>query len=350
MLESKSYIATPPGVTIKEQLDDYGMTQKEFARRMGLSEKHVSQLINGTVRLTPDVAERLELVLGIPARFWNTLEAIYQEKLIKAKRENELEKEIEIAKKYPYKSIAEWGMVADTTKSEEKVKNLCKYFGVHTLEKVHMFMPIACRRLAETEKSTYATWTLAQYAKHKAGEIEVETFSRNKLVNALPEIRKMTLYRSTAFAKQLEAVLAQCGVALVYLPRLQGSFLHGITFYDDNKNKIVLGVTMRGKYADKFWFSLFHEIAHILEGHIYRSRDVSEEEEKQADVIAANILIPEDKMQQFIGRGDYSIASIAQFAETIGVQQGIVIGRLQNDKQLDYRQFNQYKVKYDSIV
>ena len=52
MLESKSYIATPPGVTIKEQLDDYGMTQKEFARRMGLSEKHVSQLINGTVRLT----------------------------------------------------------------------------------------------------------------------------------------------------------------------------------------------------------------------------------------------------------------------------------------------------------
>ena len=47
MLESKSYIAIPPGATIKEQLDDRGMTQKEFASRMGLSEKHVSKLMNG---------------------------------------------------------------------------------------------------------------------------------------------------------------------------------------------------------------------------------------------------------------------------------------------------------------
>lgn len=46
---------------------------------------HVSQLINGDVHLTPEMAERLELVLGLPARFWNNLEAIHQEKLVKAK-------------------------------------------------------------------------------------------------------------------------------------------------------------------------------------------------------------------------------------------------------------------------
>lgn len=80
MLESKKYIATPPGATIKEQLNDRGMTQKEFANCMGMSEKHVSKLLSGCVHLTPDTAERLELVLGIPAGFWNKLEAIYQEK------------------------------------------------------------------------------------------------------------------------------------------------------------------------------------------------------------------------------------------------------------------------------
>lgn len=36
MLESKSFIATPPGATIREQLDDRGITQKEFASRMGI--------------------------------------------------------------------------------------------------------------------------------------------------------------------------------------------------------------------------------------------------------------------------------------------------------------------------
>ena len=50
MVRSKNTIATPPGATIREQLEDRGMTQKNFALRMNLSEKHVSQLINGDVR------------------------------------------------------------------------------------------------------------------------------------------------------------------------------------------------------------------------------------------------------------------------------------------------------------
>lgn len=87
MLESKRYIATPPGAAIKEQLDDRGMTQMEFAKQMGISEKPISKLINGEVHLTPEMAEKLELVLGVPASFWNKLEAIYQEKLAKAKNE-----------------------------------------------------------------------------------------------------------------------------------------------------------------------------------------------------------------------------------------------------------------------
>ena len=68
MLKSRTYIATPPGATIKEQLNDRAMSQKEFAIRMNLSEKHVSKLVNGEVQLTPEVAVRLETVLGVPAQ------------------------------------------------------------------------------------------------------------------------------------------------------------------------------------------------------------------------------------------------------------------------------------------
>ncbi len=82
MVRSSSFIATPPGATIKEQLNDRGMSQKEFAMRMDMSEKHISKLINGDVQLTSDMAVRLEIVLGVPARFWSNLEAIYREKLI----------------------------------------------------------------------------------------------------------------------------------------------------------------------------------------------------------------------------------------------------------------------------
>ena len=72
-MRSRKTIAIAPGATIKEQLEDQGMTQKEFALRMDMSEKHISKLINGEVHLTPDVAIRLEYVLGLPAQYWTNL-------------------------------------------------------------------------------------------------------------------------------------------------------------------------------------------------------------------------------------------------------------------------------------
>lgn len=90
MVRSSSFIATPPGATIKEQLVDRDMNQKEFAIRMDMSEKHISRLINGEVQLTPETAVKLELALGIPAKFWNNLERIYRESLIRVKHENSI--------------------------------------------------------------------------------------------------------------------------------------------------------------------------------------------------------------------------------------------------------------------
>ncbi len=96
-MKSRSYIATPPGATIKEQIVDRGMSQKEFAARMDMSEKHISKLINGEVLLTSEMAMRLEMVLGLPAHFWNNLESIYREKLQLIQEENEMDASIEIA-------------------------------------------------------------------------------------------------------------------------------------------------------------------------------------------------------------------------------------------------------------
>lgn len=95
---SRSYIATPPGATIREQLNNRGMSQKEFAARMDMSEKHISKLVNGEVALTPETAVRLEMALGVPAKFWNSLEAIYREKNVKAEAENAMDADAEMAK------------------------------------------------------------------------------------------------------------------------------------------------------------------------------------------------------------------------------------------------------------
>ena len=136
MTRSRSYIATPPGATIKEQLEDRNMNQKEFAARMDMSEKHISNLIKGNVQLTPDVANRLEMVLGLPATFWNNLESIYRDKLIKVNIENAMDRDMKIISKFPYKEMANLKWVANVTKKSEKVLALRKFFEVVHLSKM----------------------------------------------------------------------------------------------------------------------------------------------------------------------------------------------------------------------
>ena len=88
MLKSRSCIAVPPGATITEQLANKGITRRAFALKMGLSERRVIALLHGEDRLTPDIAVRLESVLGVPAQFWSNLERIYLNKRALIERGN----------------------------------------------------------------------------------------------------------------------------------------------------------------------------------------------------------------------------------------------------------------------
>ncbi|MFI6811630.1 HigA family addiction module antitoxin [Nonomuraea sp. NPDC050328] len=70
--------AVPPGETIREHLDELGMTPRELATRLDLSPEHLNRLVQGLAPLSAEMAQRLELVTGMPARLWNRLEADYQ--------------------------------------------------------------------------------------------------------------------------------------------------------------------------------------------------------------------------------------------------------------------------------
>lgn len=346
MVESKSYIAIPPGATIKEQLNDLGMKQKEFAIRMDMSEKHISKLINGEVLLTYDVAVKLELVLGVPAKFWNNLEAIYREKIARAKAENEMDDDIALSRNLPYGEMSKLGWVPNTRQDVERVNNLRQFFRVANLHVIEnsQINKIACRRLAITEKGDFALMAWANKVKQVADGIPTAPINTKKLAKILPEIRKMTTQTPEQFGKPLKELLASCGVALVFLQNLKGSFLHGATFISGNK--IVLGLTARGNDADKFWFSLFHELAHITLGHIEKAGEITEQDEKAADFWACDILIPKTELDTFLYLNQPSRQTICMFADNLGVAPGIVVGRLQYEKKIRYSDFNDLKEHY----
>ena len=346
MVRSRSFIATPPGATIREQLNERGMSQKEFAARMDMSEKHISRLINGAVQLTPEVAIRLEMVLGVPAKFWNNLETIYREKLLKVKLENSMDADEALAKQLPYNEMAKYGWVEETRDSKEKVINLRKYFEVVELSLLEndQITRIACRRLAVTEKSDLALLAWAQEAKIEARGIETDPINIKQLTKIIPEIREMTVLKPNVFCHRLKEMLASCGIALVFLPHLKGPFLQGASFIDGNK--IVLGLTARGKDADKFWFSLFHELGHIILGHVGQAGGTTEQDEENANTWSKNKLIPPEEFQIFKNREIFTKASVENFARSIGIAPGIVVGRLQKEDYILHSMLNELKEHY----
>ena len=98
----------PTGNIIKEYLNENEITQKDLSKRTGLSEKHISHLLNGDSRLTEDVALKLEKVLpNIPASYWLNYETKYQEYLARQKEEIKLDEEDleEISKRFRFKEV-----------------------------------------------------------------------------------------------------------------------------------------------------------------------------------------------------------------------------------------------------
>jgi HTH-type transcriptional regulator/antitoxin HigA len=346
MLHGKKTIAIPPGETIKEQLADRGINQKEFALRMVLTEKHVSQLINGKVALTQDVALRLESVLGIPAKFWNSLEANYREKLARVVVEQTMEQDEAIAGKMPYVKISSWGWIPITKNIQERVSNLRAFFEVACLGALdNLKIPgITYRKAGTNESIDYHLACWAQKARLEARKMSVAPVNIDKLKKSISDIRMLTVQSPKVFCRRLHEIMSGCGVALVFLPHIGSSFLHGASFVDGKR--IVIGLTVRGKYADKFWFSLFHELCHVIEGHIFDDENRAEQE-GIADTFAQDVLIPEKDYREFISRNDLRKTAIVSFARAIGIAPGIVLGRLQKDNFVRYSAYTELKGKYE---
>ena len=207
---------------------------------------------------------------------------------------------------------------------------------------------IACRRLAITKKSDLALMAWAQEARIQAREITTAPIDIKGLISSIPAIRKMTVMGPDEFCPRIKKTLEDCGIALIFLPHLKGSFLQGATFIDGNK--IVVGLTARGKDADKFWFSLFHELAHIVLGHIGKINGTTEQDEEDANNWSRDTLINPTAFAAFRRGGDYSESIVLTFAKEQQIAPGIVVGRMQREGMIKYSMLNDLKVQYEITV
>ncbi len=353
VIEAQIYsdLPIPPGELLSEALETAGLSQAELARRMGRPAQAMNEIIRGIKEITADTAIQLERVLGVPAHIWLRLEAEYQHTKARLGDRQRLQGEAKLAERFPCADMLRLGWLRKYRDGISRVESLLDFFGVSTLDAV-VDAEAAAYRLSKTRRAQpepLAAWL--RKGTLDAQQVKTEPFNERRLKDLLPELRSLTRAKPEIFERRLRTELAACGVALVILPHLPRTHAHGATRWV-NPEKAVVQLSILYRWADIFWFTLFHELGHVLR-HGRRGVFIAwkggdqDERERDADVFASDTLIPRTAYEGFLRRySTLSPAAVAAFADQQSIASGIVVGRLQHDKRLTYSELNHMRGRY----
>lgn len=342
-------IAIPPGETIKENMAFLGMNQEEMAARLDVTPKHLCNILNGNAPITYKTALKLEPVIGPSAEFWMNLEASYQLDKTRLDNQDEFRKELEVLKEIPYKKMSNLGWLEDTRDKKQRVNNLRDFFGVARLFLIQKsYAAVFRKKKQKKEISDYSVLAWLRKAELEGRLIDVQKNSRRKLKSLIPRFRELTTEDSSVSFLEMQNMCAWCGVALVLVECLPKTYICGATIW--RNDKAILALSNRGKRADIFWFTFFHELAHLL-NHKKKEFHISyENEEDEADQIARNYLIPDKLYKKFIKEYSYKDKkAIIDYAHTIGIAPSILVGRLMHEKLVDFQYHSDLRPSFEIV-
>lgn len=349
--------AVHPGEILKETLEVRGIQKTDFAERCGISLKTISQIINSKAPVTPETALQFEKVLGISADIWNNLDSRYRLFVARRDKLKELENLKEWVNKFPIAKLRKEGMLSNNRDQTYIADELLKFFSVGNLDAWNEFygkVAVAFRKSKSFESSPESVAVWLRFAECVAEEIDANVYNIRKFRTALSKIRSFTTKNHAYFEPRMKALCQESGVIFVTLPSFPKTLLSGATRWLTNR-KALIALTLRYKSDDQFWFSFFHEAGHILlhekkRVFIEAIRSDDDTLEREANEFARDFLVPPDNYQMFVERGRFYKQNIIDFAKSISIAPGIVVGLLQREKLIDYKWHNDLKKRFELVV
>ncbi len=342
-----------PGETIKELLEERNMTQEELAIRSGYSAKHVSEVLSGKKNISSKFANSLEYVFGIPTQFWINLQGNYDKEIIEIEKMSEITDEEfnvlgelkDIVKYCEITSIIESGLNKALT-----LLNMRRFLNVNNLLSIPNLpiQQVAFRGSQKIKVNVNVLFAWKRICEYLTEKVEpLNAFDKNKLKEKYEDIKRTMFLEPNEMVSELKKIFLECGIVFEVVHNFAGAPVQG--YIQKKNNKVILCMTLRQSFSDIFWFTLFHEIGHLMNddfNDLYIDYSFVESEiEKRANNFARNTLINEEDYNNFIEIGKYDFMTITEFAKSQNVKPGILIGRIQNDIN-DFTFMAKYKERY----
>lgn len=349
-LEVNDRLVFHPASFVKDAFEDMGISRSEFAKRLETSEKNLSELFNGKIDITVNMARKLENVTNVSSGTWLNLQNEYSVAREELKELDNINEQLSILDFIDYSSLVKRGYLVYTRKRENKVKKLCTLLKTNSLKTLTDanfaidFRPAPIQKEREIINSNI--WI--ELVSRSMEKEPLFKLNKEKLKESIDNLRELTLLEPKQFIPKVKNILNDCGIHFILMPSFKNAKPKGMVMW--KHDQVTLAMSNKGKYSDIFWFTFFHELGHIL---LHPQMDFIDfddnslaKREKEADSFASEILIPESSYKQFIENNSYTIKNIDNFARENHIERTIVIGRLQKDKLLEYHQLTRYKKKF----
>lgn len=323
-----------PGAVLRAILEQRAIRQAELAERTGLTPKHVNQIVKEGVGISGDVAVLLERALDIPARFWTRLDADYQAHVSEDKARSKLADFSQWANNFDASALQRYGITRASDDQPKRVEKILKFFQVASpvaFEETWLQPRVSFRRsqaFTVAEQNTALWLRLVERGAEHATVGQLRARDLRRVARNIPAMTNLAIPDGFMAAR---AALAEAGVVLTFVRQIPDTRVCAATWWL-GADRPVIGMTERHRKPDIFWFSLVHEIGHLLlhpkrktfldlEGE----KGVDDAAEQEADGFAAATLLPDGADARIIQATTRE--ELILLATRLGVGVTVVAGR-----------------------
>jgi HTH-type transcriptional regulator/antitoxin HigA len=330
--------ATAPGTILKRELEARGWSQKDLSAIVGRPEKTISAIMQGRKAITPETATGLSAALGTSADFWLNLQTQYDLHGASTQvGQDAIRRRAEIFRILPISELVSRGALPKHDGSAALERDVCSFLGVGSIEEEpRLVANLRQGRAKHVSRPAQVAWL--KLIERNADIAHVAAYDGASFTSRLPEM--LQLARRAEDTAQVPQRLARLGVCFVAEKPFRDTHLDGAVLYKGRTP--VIGLSLRYDRIDNFWFTLMHEVAHVVLDHGRLFADDTHatgmssgnvEQERAADDWACAKLLPAASYAAFVKRTRpyFSRQTIESFAGDQGVHPGIVLGRLQRD-------------------
>lgn len=344
---SSEYLVST-GTLIKEYLNEQKINQNTLAKRTGMSEKHISNVLNGNCRLTEEFVIKLEKVLtDVKASYWLGYEAKYREYIARQEEKLDLQNSDlkDISKRFRFKEVFQ-GLNLSLVEQAVEMLRLLKISNFNQFEEAYEYSGVSFMEDGG-EKEAIAIWlNLCE------SEVEIQNndlrethFDREKLKQSLSKFKMLSNNANTEMSLlSCRKLCNMLGIYFVTCEAITNCKVRGaLTTY---KGHPAIFISGRFKTHPHIWFALMHELAHLILHYNAKEILISMDDENtvdskevEANEFARNIFIVKEEYRKFVESESFTKDSISVFAKKQKTLPCFVVDFLKHDGKLEYSQF-----------